>query len=180
MRKLDSSGKIVAEFGQIVVRPKHAALMPRNVSRSAGKRPAFGEGWIAYADWSNTTRMPVLQPTRSQTGSRRSRRRPSRCRKAAARSAGSARSSARTRRSARAQSRARSRRILAGRTLDRRLPSRMTRAPERPVRLWLEPAAPGRDAQGRQSAFEYRGAEESDVFLLSDAKDVVQTLPKSC
>ncbi len=58
-RKLDPSGQVVADFGHIAPRPGNTPLMPGNVAVPSEIVPTFGSGWIAYADWSNTTGNPI-------------------------------------------------------------------------------------------------------------------------
>jgi hypothetical protein len=55
LRKLDPSGKAVADFGQIPFRTGNAPLMPGNVAVLAEEVVALGSGWIVYASWSNNT-----------------------------------------------------------------------------------------------------------------------------
>jgi len=69
-RMLDSSGKVLADFGIIVAKPPGKPLMPGDVVKPTGPLlppggvakppvPAFGSGWITYASWTNTTGTPV-------------------------------------------------------------------------------------------------------------------------
>ena len=58
-RMLDSSGRVLADFGLIPYRPTGRPLMPENVAHPAGGVPAFGSGWITYASWTNDTGTPV-------------------------------------------------------------------------------------------------------------------------
>jgi len=61
-RKLDPAGKVVADFGVIHPKPPGVALMPQNVGRAVAPGaivPAFGSGWITYADWLNNSVQPV-------------------------------------------------------------------------------------------------------------------------
>lgn len=55
MKQLHISGREVADFGPIAPRDANRPLMPANVALQPGVVPALGSGWIAYADWSNTT-----------------------------------------------------------------------------------------------------------------------------
>jgi hypothetical protein len=60
LRKLDPSGQVVADFGPIPPsRPDNALLLPGKVAVSAEEGPAFGNQWIAYALWNNTTGNPI-------------------------------------------------------------------------------------------------------------------------
>jgi hypothetical protein len=59
LQKVDKLGNVVADFGALPTRPPGLPLMPRNVSRPAKVSPSLGSGWIAYADWSNTTGQPI-------------------------------------------------------------------------------------------------------------------------
>ena len=63
VRKLDATGKMVADFGVIEAKPAGIPLMPRNLARAAqvpgANVPAFGTGWITYADWTNNSGHPV-------------------------------------------------------------------------------------------------------------------------
>ena len=62
-RMLDSTGRVLADYGMIAAKPAGKALMPTNVVKAAapapGKVPAFGSGWITYASWTNNTGTPV-------------------------------------------------------------------------------------------------------------------------
>ena len=67
MRSMDAHGKLVAELGEIPVKPGDQPLMPHNVlavnpaqAHVAGaKVPALKSGWITYADWTNSTGKPI-------------------------------------------------------------------------------------------------------------------------
>jgi len=73
IRKLDRTGKVLADHGQIPIRPGSRPLMPLNVTsvppvaaKSAGavrasgtKVPGLGTGWITYAFWNNGTGNPI-------------------------------------------------------------------------------------------------------------------------
>ena len=58
-RKLDQRGNMLADLGQIVVRPSGKPLMPLNVVRHPQAVPALGSGWIVYASWTDSTGKPV-------------------------------------------------------------------------------------------------------------------------
>jgi hypothetical protein len=62
-KKLDPNRKVIADFGQIEVRPTQKPLMPANVvATDPSKRktlPALGTGWITYAFWNNSTGKPI-------------------------------------------------------------------------------------------------------------------------
>ncbi len=53
------SGREVADFGPLQIRPAAEPLMPRNVTPHPQLAPALGSGWIAYAYWTNNTGHPV-------------------------------------------------------------------------------------------------------------------------
>src|SRR5690349_2274233 len=55
LQKVHNSGRVVADLGPLHTRLDRDPLMPKNVSRFPGKKPALGSGWIVYADWSNAT-----------------------------------------------------------------------------------------------------------------------------
>jgi hypothetical protein len=59
LRKIDSSGRVVTEFGRIAPRPRNEPLMPRNVAFPAGKIAALGSGWITFAFWNNDSGTPI-------------------------------------------------------------------------------------------------------------------------
>jgi hypothetical protein len=59
IKKLDATGKVVADLEPVDQRPSGLPVMPRNVVRAARAFPAFGSGWISYADWTNNTGNPV-------------------------------------------------------------------------------------------------------------------------
>lgn len=58
-KEMDPDGKEVADHGAFESRPKGLPVMPRNVLRAKRRVPGLGSGWIAYADWTNTTGSPV-------------------------------------------------------------------------------------------------------------------------
>ena len=62
VQKVHSSGRFVADYGQITHLPTNEPLMPKNANpfaspaeRAAGKVPALGSGWISFAFWNNAT-----------------------------------------------------------------------------------------------------------------------------
>jgi hypothetical protein len=59
IRKMHISGREVADFGAVPIRPAGEPLMPHNVARHPERRPALGSGWISYASWTNNTGHPV-------------------------------------------------------------------------------------------------------------------------
>lgn len=67
MKELDSAGNVIADLGQIDQKPAGLPLMPRNVSRLPEEAPAFGSGWICYADWTNQTGSPISYFTSTWT-----------------------------------------------------------------------------------------------------------------
>jgi len=66
-KEMDATGNEVADFGAYEQRPEGLPLMPRHVNRLRGKIPGLGSGWIAYADWTNTTGRPVSTFTTTWT-----------------------------------------------------------------------------------------------------------------
>jgi Domain of unknown function (DUF4214) len=58
-KEVDAQGAEVMDLGALEARPEGLPIMPRHVMRAKGPVPAFGSGWIAYADWTNTTGKPV-------------------------------------------------------------------------------------------------------------------------
>jgi hypothetical protein len=48
-QKIHPNGTVVAEFGEIPLRPGPHPLMPTNVFVPEAIKPALGSGWIAYA-----------------------------------------------------------------------------------------------------------------------------------
>jgi hypothetical protein len=58
-QKIDPSGALVADLGEIPSRPGPHPLMPTNVFVPEAVKAALGSGWIAYAFWSNTTGHPL-------------------------------------------------------------------------------------------------------------------------
>jgi hypothetical protein len=65
LRKLDFAGRVVADLGPLIPRPKEYPLMPRNVTRLRPEPaamaivPALGTGWITFASWLNSTGNPI-------------------------------------------------------------------------------------------------------------------------
>jgi hypothetical protein len=65
LQMVHPSGAVVADFGPPPRRPAGVPLMPGNVARrprlelEAAAVPGLGEGWIAYASWTNDTGHPV-------------------------------------------------------------------------------------------------------------------------
>jgi len=59
LKKMHTSGREVADFGPLPIRPAGEPLMPRNVARHPGLVPDLGSGWIAYAYWTNNSGHPV-------------------------------------------------------------------------------------------------------------------------
>jgi hypothetical protein len=59
VRKMDASGREVADFGPLPRRPGDEPLMPGNLSRHPSVLPALGSGWITYAFWRNNSGNPV-------------------------------------------------------------------------------------------------------------------------
>ena len=56
---LDKSGKVLADFGSITLKPAGQSLMPGNVAHPPGAVPSLGSGWITYGSWSNNTGTPL-------------------------------------------------------------------------------------------------------------------------
>src|SRR5437899_3025126 len=48
VRKMDMSGREVADFGPLPIRPGGEPLMPHNVAGHPRRQPALGSGWISY------------------------------------------------------------------------------------------------------------------------------------
>src|SRR6266700_13853 len=66
LRKLDSSGRVLAELGEMPLAQGVRPLMPLHVRRegdTAAPPPALGTGWITYASWINGTGTPISQFT---------------------------------------------------------------------------------------------------------------------
>lgn len=59
LKKMDPTGAEIADFGVLEERVQGLPIMPRQVSRLKPRIPAMGSGWIAYADWTNTTGNPI-------------------------------------------------------------------------------------------------------------------------
>ncbi len=65
LQKIHPSGRVLADFGPIAMRPEKTPLMPLNVIKRPGglfelaPMPAFGSGWIADASWTNNSGQPV-------------------------------------------------------------------------------------------------------------------------
>jgi hypothetical protein len=55
IRRMDRTGKVVADHGLLIQRPGNKPLMPANVTHQPGPVPALGTGWIVYASWTNNT-----------------------------------------------------------------------------------------------------------------------------
>jgi hypothetical protein len=55
LRKLHWSGRVLADLGPIAQRAANRPLMPDNLAPPPRKVPGIGNGWIAYAYWSNTS-----------------------------------------------------------------------------------------------------------------------------
>jgi hypothetical protein len=53
-RKLDSTGRTLADLGPLPVKPRGLPLMPQNVMQHPNLLPALGSGWICYASWTDT------------------------------------------------------------------------------------------------------------------------------
>lgn len=66
LRKLDSSGRMLAELGEMPTARVERPLVPPHVRRegaAAAPPPALGTGWITYASWTNGTGTPISQFT---------------------------------------------------------------------------------------------------------------------
>jgi hypothetical protein len=50
-RVMDAKGKVLADLGELVMKPKGKPLMPENVGLHPSVVPALGSGWIVYASW---------------------------------------------------------------------------------------------------------------------------------
>ncbi|MDQ4504551.1 tectonin domain-containing protein [Sinomonas sp. ASV322] len=61
VKQMHISGREVADFGPIEQRDVGRRLMPDNVALRPGIVPGLATGWIAYADWSNTTGNPITR-----------------------------------------------------------------------------------------------------------------------
>lgn len=61
LRKLTKDGVVVADLGPITHHPPGIPLMPGNVMFSPSRVPGPGSGWIAFANWTNTTGKPVTR-----------------------------------------------------------------------------------------------------------------------
>ncbi|MEP7141431.1 MAG: hypothetical protein ABI707_01115 [Ferruginibacter sp.] len=59
IKKLDRNGKLMKDFGPVVRKPLHQALMPSNITLPEKQVPGLGTGWIVYTDWTNKTGTPV-------------------------------------------------------------------------------------------------------------------------
>jgi len=67
IRALDSTGKLITDFGELPTKPGKQPLMPLNVTAvnpalqklAPAKLPALGSGWITYAYWNNGTGKPL-------------------------------------------------------------------------------------------------------------------------
>lgn len=58
-KKIDPAGNEVADLGPAVDRPEGQPVQPRHVVRAFGRTPNLGSGWIAFADWTNITGLPI-------------------------------------------------------------------------------------------------------------------------
>jgi hypothetical protein len=62
-RKLDSKGAVLANLGNLAVRPSGRPLMPLNVVPHPSVVPALGSGWIVYASWTENSKPVSLFTT---------------------------------------------------------------------------------------------------------------------
>ncbi len=59
IQQMDARGHLVHDFGPLQIKSSGKPLMPGNVSRHPTLAAGLGEGWIAYAGWTNDTGHPV-------------------------------------------------------------------------------------------------------------------------
>jgi len=59
IQQMDARGHLVHDFGPLQIKSGGKPLMPGNVSRHPTLAAGLGEGWIAYAGWTNDTGHPV-------------------------------------------------------------------------------------------------------------------------
>ncbi len=60
LRSLHVNGSTLAEFGTMQIHAPERPLRPGSIGRVPGAVvPAFGDGWITYASWTNNTGRPV-------------------------------------------------------------------------------------------------------------------------